>query len=92
VEHVDEKPGPPYRFIEHGQLSVRLPAGELRFAVRITDIYNADQTAAAHIARGTIRGGTGQYQHAEGTLRGSGIILFSPDGTPMPFLIYRVEL
>jgi hypothetical protein len=92
VEDVDERFGPPYRFIEHGWLTVDLPDGRLRFDVTFTDTYNADETAAAHRARGRLTEGTGRYEGAVGTLRGSGPILFDVDGTPIPFLTYRVRL
>jgi hypothetical protein len=92
VKKVDEKVGPPYRFIERGRLVVEFADGSLYFAVTFTDTYNSDGTAAAHDARGTITRGTERYRGATGTLRGSGPILFDGEGTPMPFLTYRVTL
>jgi hypothetical protein len=92
VKKVEERFGPPYQFIERGRLVVELPDGALYIKVTFTDTYNSDFTSAAHDARGTINRGTGRYDGATGTLRGSGPILFDSDGTPQPFLTYRVKL
>jgi hypothetical protein len=92
VKKVVYDEGPPFSFTEYGRLEVDLPHGSIYFKVAFTNTFNADGTAAAHDARGEITGGTGRYRGATGNLRGSGPVLFDSEGTPLPFLTYRVKL
>ena len=92
VETTDERFGPPYRFIEHGHETLELPDGTLELGITFVDTFNADFTAAAHNATGTVRSGTGRYTAASGSMTGHGVILFDASGTPHPHLSYHIAL
>ena len=92
VKTTEERFGPPYRFIEHGQETLELPGGTLELGITFVDTFNADFTAAAHHATGTVHSGTGRYAAASGSLTGHGVILFDADGTPHPHLTYHIAL
>jgi hypothetical protein len=92
VESFEERLGPPYRFIEHGHETLKFADGTLLLGITFVDTYNADFSAAAHDATGTVRSGTGRYTGASGSMTGHGVILFDTDGTPHPHLTYHIKL
>ncbi len=92
VESTEERFGPPYRFVEHGHETLELAGGTIELGITFVDTFNADFTAAAHDATGTVRSGTGRYTGASGSMTGHGVILFDASGTPHPHLTYHIEL
>jgi hypothetical protein len=92
VESTEVRFGPPYRFIEHGHEKLELPNGTLELGITFVDTFNADGSAAAHHATGTVRSGTGRYTAASGSMTGRGVILFDADGTPHPRLTYHIKV
>jgi hypothetical protein len=78
-------------FAEHARLTFDLAHGTVEAEVTLLYLFRADGSAT-HLGGGTVVGGTGRYDDAEGFFAGVGRITFDAEGNPLPNLTYVLRL
>jgi hypothetical protein len=75
LTRIDGLPGPRATIRSEGSMTFALRRGTIRTRVRITQRFATDGVNARQSLRGSIRGGTGRYQRARGTISGGGTVV-----------------
>jgi hypothetical protein len=89
---IDGFPAPNVTMHSRGTMAFVLRAGTIRARVRVTQRFRPDGRHAAQTTAGTIVGGTGRYQHARGTLTGSGTVVDTATRLTNVHLTYRLAV